>query len=190
MKKWIVIIVVVGLFGWALYDLLYEPEDTAEEEAGDTVMTAEGPDGQEDATSFEKGQEAPEFTLQTLGGEEVSLSDYRGTPVIINFWATWCPPCRAEMPDMEEMYQEEEELEILAVNMTETESTRNEVGQFVGEFGLSFLVLLDENSDVSGMYEVGPVPTSVFVDREGHVQSVILGAMNKDLMEQKLDEME
>ncbi|SDJ34130.1 redoxin domain-containing protein [Salimicrobium halophilum] len=190
MKKWAVIVVVVGLFGWALYDLLYEPEEKAEKKAGDTVMTAEGPDGQEDATSFEKGEQAPDFTLQTLGGEEVSLSDYRGTPVIINFWATWCPPCRAEMPDMEEMYQKEDDLKILAVNMTETESSRNAVSQFVGEFNLSFPILLDRNTDVSGLYEVGPVPTSVFVDREGKVQSVILGAMNKDLMKQRLEEME
>lgn len=189
MRKWIVVVVVAVLFGWALYDLLYEPGETVED-SGDAVMTAEGPDEQEDATSFEKGEQAPDFTLETLGGEEVSLSDYEGTPVIINFWATWCPPCRAEMPDMEEMYQSTDDLEILAVNLTETESTRNAVSQFVGELGLSFPILLDQNSDVMGQYEVGPVPTSIFVDREGKVQSVILGAMNKDLMEQRLQEME
>lgn len=189
MKKWIVIAVVVLLFGWALYDLLYEPEETATQESGDTVMTAEGPDGQNDSSSFEKGEPAPDFTLPTLSGKEVSLSDYRGTPVIVNFWGTWCPPCRAEMPDMEKVYSSRDDFEILAVNLTETEATRNDVSQFAGEFDLSFPVLLDRNSDVMAKYEVGPVPTSVFIDKEGKVQSVILGAMNKDLMEQRLEEM-
>ena len=193
MKRWIIILVVTALFGWAVYDFVYQGKASSDpEEEGTTVTTGEtdelstGPENGK--TGLEKGQQAPDFTLQTLEGEEVSLSDYRGKKVMINFWATWCPPCRAEMPDMEKFYQNED-IVILAVNLTETESGLKEVQQFRDEFNLSFPILLDKKVEVANKYEINPVPTSVFVDEDGKIDSVMLGAMNYDMMLQRLEEL-
>jgi len=193
MKRWIIILAVAALFGWAIYDFAYQGKASSDpEEEGTTVTTGEtdelskGPENEK--TGLEKGQQAPDFTLQTLEGEEVSLSDYRGEKVMINFWATWCPPCRAEMPDMEKFYQNED-IVILAVNLTETESGLKEVQQFRDEFNLSFPILLDKKVEVANKYEINPVPTSVFVDEDGKIDSVMLGAMNYDMMLQRLEEL-
>ncbi|GGF25432.1 hypothetical protein GCM10010954_25420 [Halobacillus andaensis] len=194
MKKWIVIIAVTAMFGWAVYDLV-EPEEekvevedqsVSESESGEK-MVAEGPATEEPETGLEEGQQAPEFTLETLDGEEAQLSDYRGQKVMVNFWATWCPPCRAEMPDMEKFHQNED-VQVLAINLSETESSIGEVEEFADEFDLSFPILKDEKSEVAAQYEVNPVPTSVFIDEDGKIQSVMMGAMNYDMMLQRLEE--
>ncbi|MGP4075997.1 redoxin domain-containing protein [Halobacillus sp. K22] len=193
MKRWIIILAVTALFGWAIYDFAYQGNAESDpEKEGTTVTTGETDEfssGEENGTTgLEKGQQAPDFTLQTLEGEKVSLSDYRGKKVMINFWATWCPPCRAEMPDMEKFYQNED-IVILAVNLTETESSQQEVQQFRDEFNLSFPILLDKNVEVANKYQINPVPTSVFVDEDGKIDSVMLGAMNYDMMLQRLEEL-
>lgn len=75
-------------------------------------------------TGIKQGQYAPDVQLETIDGETVRLSDYRGQPVILNFWATWCPPCRAEIPDFQKLYDDEDQnVEILAINMTNTEDS-------------------------------------------------------------------
>ncbi|KHE71328.1 alkyl hydroperoxide reductase [Halobacillus sp. BBL2006] len=191
MKKWIIIVVITALFGWAVYDLAdkeSQESTPSEEKSSGTKMVAEGESQSTPQNGLEKGQKAPEFTLTRLNGETASLSDYEGEKVLINFWATWCPPCRAEMPDMEKFYNETD-IEILAVNLTGTESARGDVNNFVQEFGLSFPILMDHDSEVMAKYQVGPVPTSVFIDGEGRVQSVILGAMNYDIMMQRYEEL-
>ncbi|MCA1011899.1 redoxin domain-containing protein [Halobacillus halophilus] len=191
MKRWIIILTVTALFGWAIYDFAYHGKASSDpEEEGTTVTTGatdeRSTEPENGKTGLEKGQQAPDFTLQTLEGEEVSLSDYRGKKVMINFWATWCPPCRAEMPDMEKFYQNED-IVILAVNLTETESGLKEVQEFRDEFDLSFPILLDKKVEVANKYQINPVPTSVFVDEDGKIDSVMLGAMNYDMMLQRLE---
>ncbi|WLR48051.1 redoxin domain-containing protein [Halobacillus litoralis] len=187
MKKWGLIVIVTALFVWAVYDFVYEGE-TQDPVAEGEKMIAEGAATEEVDIGLEKGQQAPDFTLKTLSGEEVSLSDYRGEKVMINFWATWCPPCRAEMPDMQE-FSQNEDIQVLAVNLTETEASVQGVRDFVDEFGLTFPILLDKDVSVANQYEVNPVPTSVFVDEEGKISSVMLGAMNYDMMVQRMAEM-
>lgn len=187
MKKWGIILVVTVLFGWAVYDFVYKKESNNEVAEGEK-MVAEGPATEEPDIGLEKGQQAPDFKLQTLSGEEVSLSDYQGEKVMINFWATWCPPCRAEMPDMEE-FSQNEDVQVLAINLTETESGVEGVRDFAEEFGLTFPILLDKDVAVANEYQINPVPTSIFVDKEGKISSVMLGAMNYDMMVQRLEEM-
>ncbi|SDZ93898.1 Peroxiredoxin [Thalassobacillus cyri] len=200
MKKGILIGIVIAMLGWAVYDMLGDKEssDNGEKEpqmrvAGDgpeedTAVENEAASG-EGEVGLEKGQKAPDFELKTLEGETVKLSDYRGKKVMINFWATWCPPCRAEMPDMQKFY-ENEDIEILAINLTQTESSRDDVGKFVDEFGLTFPVLMDENVAVANQYQIKPIPTSYFIDSEGYIQYVALGAMNYDLMLQQYEQMD
>jgi len=140
-----------------------------------------------DATvaGFESGAPAPDFTLRTPDGKLVSLVDFRGKPVVINFWATWCPPCRSEMPDMQQLSDERAgDLVILAVNMQEAPDP---VRGFVEKYGLKFAIVLDTSGQVSQAYRVASLPTSVFVDREGKVSSSYTGALNRSAMAKRVD---
>jgi len=119
------------------------------------------------------GKQAPDFKLKTLDGKEVSLSDYRGKVVLINFWATWCPPCREEMPLFERVYKKyrDKGFEILAIS---TDTSTEPVKKFVKEYKLSFLILMDADN-VSGLYGIQGLPTSFLIDREGKIVKVRLG---------------
>jgi peroxiredoxin len=130
-----------------------------------------------------QGAAAPDFTLQSLGGEMVRLSDFKGHPILINFWATWCGPCRLEMPAISARYEQYmPELIVLAVDFAENE---NQVAAFTDELGLAFDPLLDPPGAVSDLYLVRHYPTSFFVDKEGVIQAVHIGFMTED----KLDEL-
>lgn len=113
---------------------------------------------------------AQDFTLVNLNGEPVSLSDAKGKITIVNFWATWCPPCREEMPHMQSFYEKNhEEVEMLAVNVTNMDDGRPAIEKFVQEHELTFPILLDESGEVGFMYEVMSLPTSYILDEEGRV---------------------
>src|SRR5699024_9643213 len=107
----------------------------------------------------------------TLDGEKKKLSDLRGERVMVNFWATWCPPCRAEIPDLEK-FHENEDITILAVNLTETEKNMDKVESFVDEFGMTFPVLLDEETKVADTYKIQPIPSSFMVDSNGRISTL------------------
>ncbi|WP_174616273.1 peroxiredoxin family protein [Virgibacillus ihumii] len=198
MKKAILILVVLGMFGWAVYDFTSTTDETVvEEKTGSSggKITSPPPAGEKgdvkktDEVGISVGQIAPDFKLRTLEGKTVRLSDYRGERVIVNFWATWCPPCRAEIPDFQKLY-EKKDVEILAVNLTSTEKSKEGVRKFVKEFGMTFPVLMDVNSDVAETYQVRAYPTSYMIDSSGHIQFKALGAMNYDLMIQELAKVE
>ncbi|MBI9097067.1 MAG: TlpA family protein disulfide reductase [Spirochaetaceae bacterium] len=116
-----------------------------------------------------------EFELLNLQGVKEKLSDYRGQVVFLNFWATWCGPCRSEMPSMEKVYQDlkDEGFVILAVDLGEDRKT---VQKFVDEYGLTFPVVLDETNAVGGMYDARSIPTTYLVDREGNILGRAVGA--------------
>ena len=122
------------------------------------------------------GFPAPDFTLDLLGGGTVSLSELRGKVVVVNLWASWCPPCRAEMPALQRVYEADRArgLEILAVNTTFQDSEAD-AAQFVSEFGLTFPVALDRAGEVSRRYLLRALPTTFFIDRGGVIREVILG---------------
>lgn len=124
----------------------------------------------------QKGFLAPDFTLETLEGESVTLSDLHGQAVLINFWATWCPPCRAEMPAFQQAYSdyEDEGFIILAVNATQQDNP-TDIAAFVEEFGLSFPIILDNEGTVNQLYQVRSLPTSFFIDKEGVISEVVIG---------------
>lgn len=131
---------------------------------------------------------APVFTLKDLNGKVVSLEDFKGKKILLNFWATWCPPCRDEMPDMQELYQEykNEDFVVLAVNMVNTEKNTAVVEEFVKEFQLSFPILMDEYGETSYRYEVLSYPTSYFIDSDGIIRSKVIGALNKNYMYEEM----
>lgn len=129
------------------------------------------------ASAPQEGYKAPDFQLQTPDGNLVALSSYSGKPVIVNFWATWCPPCRAEMPDMQRIYEDyrREGLIILGINNQES---GNVVKEFSDEFGLTFPLLLDSNGKVSELYLVRNFPTTLFIDSNGVINSIQIGSMD------------
>jgi cytochrome c biogenesis protein CcdA/peroxiredoxin len=119
------------------------------------------------AVGLEEGERAPNFTVDTLEGERQSLEDFRGQFVLLNFWATWCGPCRAEMPEFESIYQlnRHRGFQVFAVDFEESE---DQVEDFVNELGLNFTIGLDENGEVGGdLYRVNSFPTSYVVDSNG-----------------------
>ena len=127
---------------------------------------------------LKRGHSAPNFTFPGLDGKMVSLADYRGQVVLVNIWATWCPPCVDEMPSMEKLYQElkEEGFEILAVSIDESGSEA--VGPFVTKHKLSFPVLLDPRGEIKALYQVTGIPESYIIDKKGIVVEKIVGPRN------------
>lgn len=134
----------------------------------------------------EVGRRAPDFTLPSLEGEDLTLSAFAGRPVLINFWASWCPPCREEMPHLQAAAEADRELVVLAVDATHTERNVAQVAAFVEEFGLNFPVVLDRDGAVNELYLVRALPTSYFVDRSGIIRAKYLGALTPAALQEFL----
>jgi thiol-disulfide isomerase/thioredoxin len=124
------------------------------------------------------GQAAPDFTLSDLGGKAFSLSALRGKVVIVNFWATWCPPCRAEMPSMEQLHRElgDEGLVLLAINIEK--DGRQSVPKFLATSPHSFPVLLDEKEEIQKRYGVYKFPESFVIRKDGVIDDKVIGAID------------
>ena len=124
----------------------------------------------------QEGFLAPDFNLKTPSGKSVKLSDLRGQAVLVNLWATWCPPCRAEMQTIEKVYSEYKDrgFTVLAVNMTYQDDPLA-VMPFVKEQELSFPILLDETSEMANVYQLRSLPSSFFIDRNGMIHEVVIG---------------
>jgi len=133
----------------------------------------------------EVGQPAPEFVLERPDGTVTHLADYRGSVVLLNFWATWCAPCRAEMPEIEQIYQRNRErgFEVFAINLQESPT---EVQTFMADLGLSFPALLDRDGGTSRAYRARALPSSFLIDRKGTVQYVRIGTLTHDTLEEEL----
>jgi len=133
------------------------------------------------------GNLAPDFQLASLEGQTVSLSDFRGNPVLLNFWASWCGPCKSEMPYIQRMHEEwsGKGLVILAIDIGESSAT---VGEFVEKYALSFMVLLDTDQEVALKYNVRSIPTTFFIDKNGKIQDIKIGAFSsKAEIERRLE---
>ena len=122
------------------------------------------------------GFQAPDFEVLNSKGESVQLSDFRGKPVMLNFWASWCSPCRAEMPAMQNIYQEyrDQGFEILAVNSTSQDSIASAT-EFADELDLSFPILFDQSGNVTNQYKIQALPSSFFIDSNGLIQEIVIG---------------
>ena len=152
--------------------------------ASPELLDGESPTAPVEGTQV--GNLAPDFQLQNLDGQTVPLSNLRNKPVLINFWATWCSPCRSEMPYIQEIYEEwvDKELVVLAINIGESSSKAEE---FMQSYNLSFTVLLDTRQDVAQRYNITGIPTTFFIDKDGIIQDKVIGAFqNKAQIENRL----
>ncbi|WP_028551811.1 redoxin domain-containing protein [Paenibacillus sp. UNC451MF] len=130
------------------------------------------------------GQIAPDFELTTLEGTKAKLSDYKGKKVLINFWATWCPPCRVEMPVMQQFYSEykDKNVVILSVDATHTEASQTVVASFQRHWGLTFPLVLDVDGQVGKTYQVSAYPATYVLDEQGVIRKKHQGAMDEDML--------
>ena len=139
------------------------------------LQTKDSPYNPSSGLQVAKGLPAPNFSLPDLDGKMVSLSDYRGKVVLLNIWATWCPPCVEEMPSMEKLYQElqAEGFEILAVSIDE--SGAQDVLPFMKKHKLSFPALIDSRGTLKGLYQTTGVPESFIIDKDGMLVEKVIG---------------
>ncbi|PTX65076.1 peroxiredoxin [Melghirimyces profundicolus] len=157
----ILMLVMVALVGIAIYQTVAD-------------------DGKKKNVEVEKT--APDFQLQTLDGETLKLSDLRGKVVLLNFWATWCKPCRDEMPAIQNVYDKHQDkgLVVVGVNIAETQVA---VSGFARQLNLKFPIVLDKERKVTERYGIGPIPSSLFIDKQGKVVRKVNGQMNEGQIE-------
>lgn len=167
-------------------ELLSDTGDDSETETKSESMNSSTEDEPNQSISTQESldttiQAALDFSLVSLEDRNISLSDYKGTPVMVNFWATWCPPCRAEMPLIQsyaEAYQDD--VVVLAVNVGEDKST---VESFAAAQNLDDLIfLIDPENSVASLYRIPGFPTSLFIDAEGMLKAAHIGELDEDLI--------
>lgn len=138
--------------------------------------------------SFSNNAKAPDFNLKDQYGVVHSLENYKGKVIFLNFWATWCPPCKKEMPDIENIYKEygenKKDVVILGVNSEK----ENEVKKFLKDKGYTFPTVIDENSEVMRKYFIQAFPTSFVIDKEGNVYGYVMGGLTKEQIKQVIEE--
>ena len=138
--------------------------------------------------SFSNSAKAPDFNLKDQYGVVHSLENYKGKVIFLNFWATWCPPCKKEMPDIENIYKEygenKKDVVILGVNSEK----ENEVKKFLKDKGYTFPTVIDENSEVMRKYFIQAFPTSFVIDKEGNVYGYVMGGLSKEQIKQVIEE--
>jgi cytochrome c biogenesis protein CcmG, thiol:disulfide interchange protein DsbE len=134
-----------------------------------------------------EGLLAPDIQLKTPDGQNVKLSDLRGRPVIMNFWASWCPPCRVEMPALQNAYEihQNDGLAILGINSAYQDDLSNAL-PFIQKNGLTFPILLDSSGVASQIYRVNALPTSFFIDAKGYIRKIVVGAMPEALLQSEI----
>ncbi|ANB58747.1 MULTISPECIES: peroxiredoxin family protein [Anoxybacillaceae] len=176
-------IILGGIFlSLAITPMLTNQHETGRIESPKTVMSTSLDSGK---IGTNKGQFAPDFELLSITGNKVKLSDLRGKTVILNFWATWCPPCRAEIPEMQKFYENNKNnnVEILAVNLTNSESSPDTVKDFVRDKGMTFNILLDKQGKIGNLYGIITIPTSYIIDKNGIIREKHVGPMSYETMD-------
>jgi peroxiredoxin len=179
---------VVLIVGGLLYFQSNRGGGTQEDGFG-TVELPSGKNATSQPPAAVEQRAAPDFLLRDLDGEAVRLSDLQGNPVVVNFWATWCPTCRSETPGLIATYEtyRGKGLQLLGVDLREAQEP---VAKFADDFGMTYPVLLDRNGEVSSTWRIGGpnngVPATYFIDSDGVVRKVIFGYVSEALMAEGL----
>lgn len=178
------ITLIIGLSGYLFWSGLTTSDQKvyAEDQANTNNPTQAETTPENNTTGILPGLFAPDFTLENLSGEQVSLSNYQGKYVLLNFWAIWCPPCKAEMPDFNRFYQEnKDQIVILGVELG---SKKQDVQKFIQNGQYVYPVLLDLDKEIGELYRITAVPTTFILNPQGQIIHVIKGALNYEILEQ------
>lgn len=134
-----------------------------------------------------EGEKAPDFTLTTLDGKTKRLHDLKGKAIMINFWGTWCPPCRSEMPAIQAAYtiNKNKGFEVVSINIHENELP---VGNFASQYGLTFPIWMDKDKEVVKQYKIGPIPSSFFINRDGIIIKRVEGPLQISQLQYYIDQ--
>lgn len=164
---------------------LKEDSAAAENDSADT----ENSSAEDEASQNSEQSQVPDFTVTDSDGNEVKLSDFFGKPIVLNFWASWCGPCKSEMPDFDEAYKElGEDIEFLMVNMTDgSRETVEKAKAHVEEQGYSFPVYFDTATDAAITYQVMSIPTTYFIDENGYGIAQAAGAIDRETLQKGID---
>ena len=194
-KKTLVIlsVLLILLIGGAsvLYNKLgdkVEPQQLADQTSQTSQTSSDSSSDNSSEQSAEKIV-APDFTVYDIDGNPVHLSDFKGKPVVLNFWASWCGPCKMEMPDFNEKYLElGEDINFIMVNSTDGSRETVEIAsEFIKSTGYSFPVYYDNDSDASMKYGVYSLPTTFFIDADGNFVTYATGAISGDILQKGID---
>ncbi|SET38313.1 Peroxiredoxin [Salinibacillus kushneri] len=168
-----------------------EKDTKSDEDFNDVAVAVPDKYDSENTTSVEIGNPAPDFTLQTIDGKQVQLSDFIGQKVMLNFWATWCKPCQKEMPEMQTFHEKfGDKMKILAVNVTGYETSKDNVKDFIDEFNLSFPIPLDQDLKVSvDQYQLFNFPSTFFINTKGEVVEKYSGSITLETLEEKMKQL-
>lgn len=195
---WLLILVLVVVIGGAglLYSKLgstYAPDQLAVEATPVPQATAQPAESGSAAQTAETAEEepqkqaAPDFTVYDADGNAVQLSDYFGKPLVLNFWASWCGPCKSEMPEFQQKYEEQTDVQFLMVNMTTGRETKEDAQALLEQEGYTFPVLFDTDGDAAMAYSVYALPTTYFIDAEGNLVAWAQSAIDGETLQKGID---
>ncbi|MEA4924515.1 MAG: TlpA disulfide reductase family protein [Syntrophomonadaceae bacterium] len=183
----VLILVLVILVGTSYYERYQTPDAKQSTQPETTTDSGTGP------SKAVKGKLAPEISLDDLNGQPVKLSDYRGKVVILNFWASWCRPCKSEMPDLDEAAREFSQgsgAVLLTVNLTDgSRETAETARKYVADNRLALTVLLDTQSRAANAYNITSIPTTYIIDRQGVVVNSVAGPTTKAALKQYVEQL-
>ena len=192
-KAIISFVAIIGIIAMIIYTIKESINDFAEIEPyhGEAVVDGERVEG---AVGLQKGDTPPNIQLKSLTGEVTQLHQLQGKKVILNFWASWCGPCKVEMPHMEQYYRkykEKHNVEIVAVNLTSDERKGKQgIEQFVKSYRLTFPILLDQEGYTKNEYRVKQIPTTYLIHEDGTIAYKVMGPLNDQKLIELIESME
>jgi thiol-disulfide isomerase/thioredoxin len=183
----IILLVLVALFVTNIIKQSFE-----ENEKVDGASISYEEDLTKESSVLKKNEVAPNITLKTLDGKDVQLADLKGKNIVLNFWATWCPPCKREMPDLQKYYtdyKDQQNVVVIGANLTFSKDSKEKVESFIESYDLSFPIYLIEDKDVLDLYRITTIPSTFFIDIDGRVQRKMVGPLTTSSLESYVDEL-
>jgi peroxiredoxin len=181
------LLAVIGLAVWVgVYNVRVRKASLELKKENEVTLTKADPNATDDSSQGAKlvGKAAPAFTLKDLSGKTVSLADFKGHPVVVNFWATWCGPCKLEMPWFEQMYQKYKGDGLVVLGLSQDDGTgADEIAKAVKKIGVSYPILMPDSATPKAYGGVDYLPETFYVDAKGTVVETTAGAPTKDQIE-------